>query len=145
MMEYAAAVLEGLPPDDEAVLLARQAAAAGRTLMDVVGFSWAASAGRSSHDAGGPVDEHGVPTQYVRDPRSGRLTAVGAVGGGPQSDSEKRKLYGDYGGWVNPDELDDYLARAKRWRQEQLPLLWSKSAKAKEQKAAKAKAKGGKG
>lgn len=63
--------------------------------------------GRSSHDAGGPVDEHGVPTQYVRDPRSGRLTAVGAVGGGPQSDSEKRKLYGDYGGWVNPDEVRD--------------------------------------
>lgn len=44
-----------------------------------------------------------------------------------------------------PLQLDDYLARAKRWRQEQLPLLWSKSAKAKEQKAAKAKAKGGKG
>ncbi len=51
------------------------------------------------------MDEHGAPTQYVRDPRSGRLTAVGAVGGGPQSDSEKRKLYGDYGGWVNPDEV----------------------------------------
>lgn len=38
---------QGLPPDDEAVLLARQAAAAGRTLMDVVGFSWAASAGEA--------------------------------------------------------------------------------------------------
>ncbi|GLI63420.1 hypothetical protein VaNZ11_006388, partial [Volvox africanus] len=41
MLEYAEAVLAGLPPDDEAVVLARQAAAAGKSLAEVVNFSWA--------------------------------------------------------------------------------------------------------
>ncbi|GIL66782.1 hypothetical protein Vafri_20292 [Volvox africanus] len=152
MLEYAEAVLAGLPPDDEAVVLARQAAAAGKSLAEVVNFSWAASTSAlgssklQQEDAlygAAPVpqpsslDAHGVPTEYVRDPRSGRLTAVGCdAGSAPQSVA--RALYGEYGGWVNPDQIEDYLAKAKRWRQEQLPALWARK-KLKEQKEARAK------
>jgi hypothetical protein len=53
MMEYAEAVLSALPPDDEAVVLARQAAAAGRSLVDVVGFATSSSAGALGGGTGG--------------------------------------------------------------------------------------------
>ncbi|GIL78043.1 hypothetical protein Vretifemale_7491 [Volvox reticuliferus] len=152
MLEYAEAVLAGLPPDDEAVVLARQAAAAGKSLAEVVNFSWGASMSASGPSTGqqqdvlygaaaaqqpSSLDDYGVPTEYVRDPRSGRLTAVGCDAGSA-AQSVARALYGEYGGWVNPDQIEDYLAKAKRWRQEQLPALWARK-KLKEQREARAK------
>ncbi|KAG2428791.1 hypothetical protein HXX76_011491 [Chlamydomonas incerta] len=134
MAEYAAAVLSGLPPDDEAVVLARQAAAAGRSLVDVVAFatsqaSAAAAAGYEPPPVEGeevkppPVSEHGTATEYVRDPRSGRLTAVAAEAAPPSS---AKALYGEFGNWMNPEQIEDYLAQAKQWRREKMPAIWAK-------------------
>ncbi|KAG2449582.1 hypothetical protein HYH02_005115 [Chlamydomonas schloesseri] len=134
MAEYAAAVLAGLPPDDEAVVLARQAAAAGRSLVDVVAFatSQAASAAAAGYEPPPvegeevkppPVSEHGTATEYVRDPRSGRLAAVPADAAPPSS---AKALYGEFGNWMNPEQIEDYLAQAKKWRREKMPAIWAK-------------------
>lgn len=45
---YAEAVLAGLPPDDEAVVLARMAAASGKTLQDVLKFNYSQGASEPS-------------------------------------------------------------------------------------------------
>lgn len=134
MAEYAAAVLAVLPPDDEAVVLARQAAAAGRSLVDVVAFATsqaaaAVAAGYEPPPVEGeevkppPVSEHGTATEYVRDPRSGRLTAVPAEAAPPSS---AKALYGEFGNWMNPEQIEDYLAQAKQWRREKMPAIWAK-------------------
>lgn len=76
MQSYAEAVLAGLPPDDEAVQLARLARQYNRPLQEVLEFSWNAS---SAATAAGVNATGGAGTErvvYVRDPRSGRLTAT---------------------------------------------------------------------
>ncbi|KXZ47541.1 hypothetical protein GPECTOR_34g700 [Gonium pectorale] len=154
MLEYAEAVLAGLPPDDEAVVLARQAAAAGKSLTEVVNFSWGTAPATTTATAtvAAPLpgaygngdgyderitrpNEHGVPTEYLRDPRSGRLTAVDKDG---QPVGGAKALYGEFGNWMDPEQIEDYLSKAMRWRKEQLPRLWTKK-KLKEYREAKAK------
>lgn len=44
-MDYAAAALAGLPPDDEAAVLARLAAASGKSLQDLVAWSYQSGGG----------------------------------------------------------------------------------------------------
>eukprot|EP00198_Chlamydomonas_reinhardtii_P008960 XP_001698297.1 predicted protein [Chlamydomonas reinhardtii] len=110
------------------------AAAAGRSLVDVVAFATsqaaaAVAAGYEPPPVEGeevkppPVSEHGTATEYVRDPRSGRLTAVPAEAAPPSS---AKALYGEFGNWMNPEQIEDYLAQAKQWRREKMPAIWAK-------------------
>ncbi|GBF93727.1 inorganic pyrophosphatase [Raphidocelis subcapitata] len=103
--EYAEAVLAGLPPTDEAVILAKTAAHYGRPLEAVMAAA-AASAPGSGPGGAGPG-----ALEFARDPRSGRLTAV-YDGAGPPAAA---RLYGDLDRWADPRQLEAALA-ARRAR-----------------------------
>ncbi|KAL4419397.1 hypothetical protein ABPG77_003371 [Micractinium sp. CCAP 211/92] len=86
----AEAVLSGLPAHDEAVALARAAAAAGKSLQEVA--AW-----------GREVDY--TATAY-------RVAARGRI----QADGAKESLYAEAASWANPAELEQQLARAAERR-----------------------------
>ena len=80
--EYAAAVLAGLPPNDEAVHMARIAAANDMDITELMAFQWRSSAGSTAvvgpvatAAGGGQGGEGGAEqrTQYFHNPHSGRL------------------------------------------------------------------------
>ncbi|KIY93994.1 hypothetical protein MNEG_13969, partial [Monoraphidium neglectum] len=95
--EYAEAVLAGLPPTDDAVVLAKTALYYGRPLEEVM--TAAAAAGPGSSAAAPPSSRGGGgcagwDVEFVRDPRSGRLTAVYS-GAGAAAPAAAARLYGD--------------------------------------------------
>lgn len=108
---------QGLPDDDEAVQLAKLAAAQGYSLQDLLQqqrngqpnapLTAAAAAGK-----GGMIDPRNLPgVMLTKDPRSGRLTAAGS------SSSDAVGLYGDLMRWCNPADLESQLAKRAQKKQ----------------------------
>jgi hypothetical protein len=93
----AEAALAGLPPDDDAVALARLAAAAGRPVGEVA--VWARRAGGAAAAAGD------YTSTVLHSAGRGRVQAAGA-GGGPGS------LYAEMGSWADPAGMEAQLAAA---------------------------------
>ncbi|KAL4425511.1 hypothetical protein ABPG75_009527 [Micractinium tetrahymenae] len=109
----AEAVLSGLPAHDEAVALARAAAAAGRSIQEVAAWSR-------------EVD-YSV-TAY-------RVAARGRI----QAGDAKESLYAEAASWANPAELEQQLARAAERRKrglrgEELRAVKQRKAELKEKK-----------
>lgn len=105
---YAAAVLAGLPADDEAVHLAALAAAQGRDLQDVL----LSAAHQASGSNGGGRGCASIPPAGVlmtKDPRSGRLSVVPPVGGSAGAAA----LYGDLARWADPVAIEATLSRGR--------------------------------
>eukprot|EP00798_Chlamydomonas_sp_ICE-L_P020810 gene20811-27645_t len=115
---YAEAVLAGLPPTDEAVIMAQLAHAQGKTLEELVSFSYE-HGGRNSRR------QHDAPpatSTLVRNPYSGRLSMQVDEGL-----SQSATLYKDFGNWVDPDTLEDSLREAAKRKGQQLPAsTWKK-------------------
>lgn len=109
----AEAVLSGLPAHDEAVALARAAAAAGKSIQEVA--AWGREADYSA-------------TAY-------RVAARGRIQTGGTADS----LYAEAASWANPAELEQQLARAAERRKrglrgEELRAVKQRKAELKEKK-----------
>jgi hypothetical protein len=123
--KYAAAVLQALPADDEAVQLARMAAVHGYSLSQVLQQQQQRTgsvAGSSENDvitAGGiTVTAEGVNAMLVKDPRSGRLSvAAGSSGGSNGGSSGAAELYGDLARWCDPSVLEQTLLKKRQQQQ----------------------------
>jgi hypothetical protein len=105
--KYAAAVLQGLPPEDEAVQLARMAAVHGYSLSDVLQQHQQqphlhSGPGNSAQASGAPL---------VKDPRSGRLSVAP---GGSSGGSSAVGLYGDIARWCDPASLERTLHKRQQ-------------------------------
>lgn len=85
----AAAALAGLPPDDDAVKLARAAALVGKSLEEVV--QW-------NHNAGN------YTATAMHSASRGRVVSA---------DAPKESLYQDMGSWIDPASVEEQLQRAK--------------------------------
>jgi len=111
---YAEAVLAGLPEDDEAVVLAKLAAASGKSLQDLVDFSYQA-AGR------GHADAEPVATTASYNPYTRRLEAQTAPA------NETVALYKELSSWCDPESLERSLQEAsKRKGQTVPPAVWKR-------------------
>ncbi|KAL6784096.1 hypothetical protein ACKKBG_A04770 [Auxenochlorella protothecoides x Auxenochlorella symbiontica] len=83
---YAAAALAGLPPDDDAVRVARLAAGVGKSIQEVVAWN---------HGSG----------EYT-------TTALHSRGRGRVSAPGQESLYGELGSWGDPESMPAQLAAA---------------------------------
>jgi len=118
--KYAAAVLQGLPPEDEAVQLARVAAVHGYSLSQVLQPQQMSGVASGAHQGDGlpgglTITAQGVTAMMVKDPRSGRLSVAA---GGSSGGSSAAELYGDLARWCDPASLERTLH--KKRQQEQL-------------------------
>jgi hypothetical protein len=120
--KYAAAVLQGLPPEDEAVQLAHMAAVHGYSLSDVLQQQQqygsragvAGNAGNPATSASGiSVTADAVSAYLVKDPRSGRLSVAAGSNGG----SSAAELYGDMARWCDPAALERMLHKRRQQQQ----------------------------
>jgi hypothetical protein len=119
--KYAAAVLQGLPPEDEAAQLAQMAAVHGYSLADVLQQHQQQRASNTVGNMRGmTVTPDGVSALLVKDPRSGRLSvAPGNAGGGSTGDSSAAELYGDLARWCDPASLERTLQKKRQQQQQQ--------------------------
>jgi hypothetical protein len=127
---YAAAALQGLPPDDEAVQLAQHATAHGYSFSQVL-QSYREAGNAAAADAAGVggirITQDGVEALMVKDPRSGRLSVAPGSGGGGGGGgaSSAVELYGDLSRWIAPEALEEALQKSsaarKRQQQQQQP------------------------
>jgi hypothetical protein len=121
--KYAAAVLQGLPPEDEAVQLAHMAAVHGYSLSDVLQqqqqqYASRAGAGHLATSASGiTVTADGVTAHRVKDPRSGRLSVAAGSNGG--SSGGAAELYGDMARWCDPASLERMLLKRRQQHEQQ--------------------------
>jgi uncharacterized membrane protein YgcG len=109
---YAAAVLAGLPAEDEAVQMAAAAVRYGQSLDQVLQSAWTAAPTKAA-TAAAPQQR----SSYVKDPRSGRLKLVVEEGDPASQSFHAKELYGDLARWIDPVALEQSLtaaARAKR-------------------------------
>mmetsp|Transcript_37058 Transcript_37058/g.104622 ORF Transcript_37058/g.104622 Transcript_37058/m.104622 type:complete len:259 (-) Transcript_37058:268-1044(-) len=118
--EYASAVLAGLPEDDDAVKIARLAAASNQSLEQVIQFSHAA--GSTSH---GDASDAPIATA-VYNPRTGRIERL-APGGEPSG------LYTGMESWVDTNQLEESLQAMQERKGKKLPPEVWKKLKAKRQ------------
>ncbi|GAX77713.1 hypothetical protein CEUSTIGMA_g5156.t1 [Chlamydomonas eustigma] len=124
---YAAAVLAGLPPDDEAVIISNLALSAGKSLQDVINFNYSLS---TSSELGPPQPSVDFSTA-IRNPHSGRLVAAGSEDT-PQSYAAT--LYGEMSRWCKPEDLERSLQEAAQRKGQKLPThVWKKLAERKVQ------------
>eukprot|EP00200_Dunaliella_tertiolecta_P012651 CAMPEP_0202373108 /NCGR_PEP_ID=MMETSP1127-20130417/4182_1 /ASSEMBLY_ACC=CAM_ASM_000462 /TAXON_ID=3047 /ORGANISM="Dunaliella tertiolecta, Strain CCMP1320" /LENGTH=440 /DNA_ID=CAMNT_0048969869 /DNA_START=283 /DNA_END=1606 /DNA_ORIENTATION=- len=121
--DYASAALAGLPPDDEAAVLARLAEASGKSLQELLDFSYA-----NSSSCKGTVDPDAFASAAEYNPRRRRLQVAGAEDNMPGS------LYRELSSWCNPEQLEQSLQAAASRRGKPLPAsVWRQLKERKEE------------
>ncbi|KAL3150323.1 hypothetical protein ABBQ32_000169 [Trebouxia sp. C0010 RCD-2024] len=116
---WADAALAGLPPDDEAVQMAELAATAGRSIEDVMQFTYGAEASLKRRRMQDGSTEYTVVARH--NPLTGRIEAET----GNEDAEREAALYRECASWCNPVEYEKYLAqRAKDKGKSQPPKNW---------------------